>query len=283
MAQMPTASCSSVSSVEFAPNLADSGRLFRGTFSPDGRMLYYFRKVTPGKEDYRIYTSAKQGTEWSAPIRLDLGGVYSDLYPSVSPDGKRLVFVSYRLAPGDTTKEPNGYLWYAGWKGNGWGPPVFIATANEFGTYHSGPIIDADYAIHFHRTSADWRRKWSLVSRWNGKGYDPPTPDGDEAVLAQWKDWRGGKYHIWGATMPRPGLLLIEMSEKNEAGRPKPSELWFSRKSGATWSEPRQAGGGVNTAATENFFSPSPDGCSVLFVRNFSEFYLVGLDALTKG
>jgi hypothetical protein len=30
----------------------------------------------------------------------------------------------------------------------------------------------------------------------------------------------------------------------------------------------------------ENFFTLTPDGCSLLFVRNFSEFFLVGLGAV---
>jgi hypothetical protein len=301
MAQAPTSSCQSAESAEsarsadksadtsaksarsaeaFAPNLADSGRLFRGTFSADGRVLYFFKKVTPGKEDYRIYTSEKQGNAWAAPVRLDLGGEFSDLYPSVSPDGKRMAFVSYRPAPGDTMQERNGYLWYTERTGDGWGAPRFIGVANEFGSYHSGPVIEADYSIHFHRTSADWRRKWSLHTSWNGVNYETPVAGADEEVLGQWTGWQGGKYHIWGGTMPKPDLLLIEMSEKNESGRPKPPELWISRKQGSRWTKPVLAEGGVNTPLTENFFTPTPDGCSLLFVRNFSEFYVVGLDAV---
>lgn len=285
MAQITTSSCISAPAADaaaelFAPNLADSGRLFRGTFSPDGQTLYYFRKVTPGKEDYRIYTSRKAGTRWGDPVRLDLGGDVSDLYPSVSPDGKRLVFISYRAAPGDTAKESNGYVWFADRQGDHWGPPVFLAAANEFGTYHSGPVISADYSIHFHRTSADWRRKWSLETKWNARVYEPAAPAGDEELLKQWTTWQGGKYHIWGATQPKPDLLLIEMSEKGPNGRPAPPELWISRKRGNAWTEPLLAAGGVNTPGTENFFTLTPDGCSLLFVRGFSAFYLVGLDAL---
>lgn len=284
MAQAPGQSCQSAESAKsaelFAPNLADPGALFRGTFSPDGRTLYYFRKVTAGTEDYRIYTSRKTPNGWSAPVRLDLGGEVSDLYPSLSPDGKRLVFVSYRPAPSDTSREPNGYLWYSDRTGDGWGPPIFIGAASQLGTYHSGPVIARDYSIHFHRTSADWRTKWSLETRWNGKAYEPAQPAVDEALIDRWKGWQNGKYHIWGATLPRPDLLLIEMSEKNAAGRPQPPELWISRQQGTEWSEPVLAGGGVNTPAPENFFSLTPDGCGLLFVRDFSQFYIVSIAAM---
>lgn len=264
----------------FAPNLSDSARLYRGTFAPDGRTLYYFRKVTLDAEDYRILVSRRTGPGWSAGERLDLGGDYSDLYPSVSPDGKRLAFASYRPAPGDTASKHNAYLWYAERQGSGWGPPKFIAAATQFGTYHSGPIIAADYSIRFGRTSSDWRTKWSMVTRWDGKAYRTAEPIGQGDPGERWRDWRPGELHVWGGQLAPGGhLAILDISPIDGPGRRAPAQVWISLKRGEDWSEPRPAGGGVNGSGWTNFVTFHSDGCSILYVRDFTRFETVSLEA----
>ena len=76
--ESPAAGCSADAADEtaLAPELADSGRIYRGTLAPGGRELWLFKKVTddPRAEDYRIYRSRRAGTGWSAAERVDLGG-----------------------------------------------------------------------------------------------------------------------------------------------------------------------------------------------------------------
>lgn len=90
----------------FATVLGDSGKIYRGTFAPAGDELWFFKKVSadPRAEDYRIFVSRRGPTGWSRGKRVDLGGEFSDLYPTLSSDGRRLVFASYRRAPGDTPR-----------------------------------------------------------------------------------------------------------------------------------------------------------------------------------
>lgn len=265
----------------FAPGLADSARVYRGTFSADGQTLYYFRKRNLAEEDYRIMVSRREGAAWSEGTRLDLGGDFSDLYPSVSPDGKRLVFSSYRPAPGDTSGKHNAYLWYADRTGNGWGPPRFIAAAAEWGSYHSGPLIRADYSIQFGRTSPDWKNTSVLVTRWNGKAYQPAESATDEDLRAIWKNWRPKELYVWGGRLVRNGqAAILDVSPLNDKGRRGPAQMWVTLRRGGEWSEPVLAAGGVNGKGWANFVIERPDGCSVLFVRDFSRFETVSLDAM---
>ena len=49
----------------------------------------------------------------------------------------------------------------------------------------------------------------------------------------------------------------------------------MSRRGSAGWSAPRPIGGGVNTEGTENFPAFSPDGSTLVFVRDFEGFWQV--------
>jgi hypothetical protein len=264
-----------------APALADSGRLFRGALTPDGRELYFVRKATgdPREEDYRIFVSRLADGAWGPGERVTLGGEYSDLYPVVSPDGRRLIFTSYRPIPGDTSSHPNAGLWYATREGMGpdasWGRPVPIRGATEPGSYHSQPVFVGDRLV-FRRTSADWKTTRTLVSRWDGHEYGPPVP---YPAVERWIGWRKDLYVWGGSPSPDERAVVLEVSRVDPAsGKRQPADLWLSRRRGDAWSEPRPLGAGVNLAgAMDNFPVVSADGCELVFVRDFTRFYRVSL------
>ena len=269
----------------FAPELADSARLFRGTFSADGRTLYYFLKVTPNQEDYRVYVSRLVDGRWTPGTRLELGGgEVSDLYPSVTSDGKRMVFASYRPAPGDTSSHRNAYLWYTERRGEGWGPPVFISSAARWNHYHSGPIIRDDRSIAFARATPDYRSSTKLEVRWNGREYGPATEVTADPALP-WRTWRPRSHHVWGGQLsPRGDFALLDISELDDRGRRRPADVWVTFRRGGDWTEPVRVGGGVNGPGYENFVTFHPDGCSIIFVRDFSSFQRVSIEgALAEG
>ena len=260
-----------------APITADSGRMFRGTLSADGRTLYYFKKVTPNREDYRIYVTTLVRGKWTAPRQLTLGGQQdSELYPTLSPDGNRLVFSSYRRTPADTFTYQNAHLWYVDRRGDGWGPPVFMAEASTIGHYHSGPMFEADGTVRFNRTTPDWRSMTSLITRWDGTRYGPAEPD---RSLDPWRRIRSD-LHVWHAKLAPGGrAALLEVARRDPAtGRPGPSELWVAIRTGDTWGNPRPLGAGVNTPVNEQFASFTADGCRLIFTRNYSTLHEVGWD-----
>lgn len=263
----------------FAPILADSGRLFRLSVSADGRTIYFFKKVTPGMEDYRIFESHFRGGSWTPGQRLDLAGEYSDMYPSLSRDGQRLVFASYRPAPGDTTAQANAYLWYVDRDNEGWGAPVFIAAAARFGNYHAGPVIAPDYGIYFHRTSADWRRTSGAAVRWAGGKYVEAAGEADPGE--RWQSWRPNQLHVWGGQRAPSGTFaVLDVSAIDPATKRRgPPDVWITEWRSGEWTEPRQAGGGINTMGSENFVTFHPNGCDLLFTRDFSSFHRASVSA----
>lgn len=262
----------------FAPGVVsvNGGNVFRGAFTPNGAEFYFFRKMTQGQEDYRIYRSTREPEGWGAPVRIRLGeGEHSDLYPTVSPDGRRLVFSSYRPFPGDTSSKPNANLWLAEWEGEGWGDPVPLTALSTPENYDAGPWFGGDGVLHWVSLEPDWRTRWPRrTSALDGEGYEA------DDLLTPWDDWRDDLRVRGGRPSPDGRLMVLDVSVLM-GGRPGPTDLWISRKTETGWGEPVRLGGTVNTADQfENFEVFSPDGRFLYFVRNFETYHRVAVDEL---
>ena len=211
---------------------------------------------------------------WTAPTRVSLGGEYSDLYPTISPDGQRMVFSSYRPVPGDTATKPNAHLWYVDRTPNGWGTPVFMAKASLLGHYNSGPQFLADGSVHWNATTPDWRSQRSYITRWNGREYSAPE---EFALAERWRRWKPDVGSSLARLAADGSFAILEVAH-TVGGRRVPPDLYATFRRGEDWTEPQPLGGGVNTGATENFATISPDGQYLYFVRDFSGFYRAPLD-----
>ena len=259
----------------FGPGVLSVGEVFRGTFMPDGRTFYFFKKVTKDQEDYRIFRSRLVNGKWTDPERVNLGGDYSDLYSSISSDGQRMVFSSYRPAPGDNSSKRNAYLWYVDRRGDGWGKPVFISAANILGYYHPGPQLGAGKEIYFRRISPDWETSEGLITRWNGTEYTKP-----ELFQAgeRWKGWRSDLHVGGGSPGPNENVIFLDVTYIDpQTKRRSKSDIWVSLKNQNKWTEPKPLGPGINTDGWETFPFFSPDGKYLYFVRDFNTFYRISL------
>lgn len=268
--------------VVFAPGTVsvEGGNVYRGAFSPDGREFWFFRKVTEGAEDYRIFVSRTGDAGWDAPERVLLGGEFSELYPSISPDGTRIIFASYRPVPGDTSDHPNANLWYADREPDGsWGEPVLMAAASTLANYDNNPRFRPDGAIEFGSTTPDWSTSTRMVTRWTGTEYGPAEPD---PLMEAWAGWRADAVVSSATLSPEGALAILDVRERDAEGRLGPSDLWYSRRVEQGWTDPRPLAGGVNTPeAYENFAVFSPDGREILFVRDFHLTWRIATEAAT--
>lgn len=263
----------------FGPGVLSTGEVYRGSFAPDGRTFYFFKKVTPNQEDFRIFVARLTNGSWTEPEELRLGGEYSDLYPALSKDGKRLIFSSYRPAPGDTSAKHNAHLWYVERAGQGWSAPVFLSTVNKLGHYHSWAELSADGALYFRRTTPDWQHNETLVARRQGKDYAPPTRYED---AERWKTWRKDVRIAGGSPSPDGKVVFLDVAtRKPQTGRGA-SDIWVSIKRGKAWSEPKPLGLGINSDGYDVFPFFSPDGRDLYFVRDFAAFYRVSWKAALK-
>jgi L-ascorbate metabolism protein UlaG (beta-lactamase superfamily) len=251
-----------------APGVLSEGQVYRGAFTADGGTLFFFKKTGEG-ETFRIFTSRRTPDGWSTPMVLDLGGAQSDLYPAISPDGRRLVFSSYRPVPGHASAKPNAHLWMAERRDDGWGPPVFVAEASTLDHYHSWVEFGFDGALYFRRTTPDWSTNETMRATWNGRAFSAPAPYAD---VERWKGWRPEVRVAGGAPGPDGRLVFLDVATTNPRTGRGASDIWVSVRRGDGWTDPAPLGAGVNADGFDVFPFLSPDGRDLYFVRDFTEF-----------
>ena len=241
---------------------------YRGAFTPDGNAYYFFRKVGPG-ESYRIFVSHRAAGQWSPPVQVALGGDYSDLYPTISGDGRQMVISSYRPLPGAAADaRPQAHLWLAQREGETWRVVRPLEEINRVGFYHAGPILTTGGTLTWFELTPDYRQRVAKVAQFDGRRFSGSRDD--TAHVA------------WGARMPTGFKLLDVIPSPNgqmvilgasaigNNGRDLPGDLWLSIRRGAAWDPPVLLPPSVNSRGWENFATFSPDGSTLLFTRDFS-------------
>ena len=253
-------------------NTISSGNVYRGTFTPDGDTLYFFRKTGDG-EEYRIFRSTRTTAGWGEARQFAIRGDYSDLYPTISSDGQRMVFASYRPAPGDTSRLRQAHLWQVERSGEAWGEPVFLDTVSRLGWYHSHPRLLADGSLSFVVQNADYRDKRLMLARPLGDRYAEPTVD---PLWTTWMQRVPPDLQLYDLSLsPDGSYVVLGMGTINPTTRRGgPPDLWIARRThGGDWTAPVLLAPAVNTAEFENFAFWSPDGRTLYFVRDFARLY----------
>lgn len=109
------------------------------TFMPDGKTVYMANKGA-------ICLSRKAGDHWTRPMPISFTGKYKDWDPTLTPDGRRLLFVSNRpYTAADGSIKAGNHLWMSQqMRGGRWSEPRHLdSPVNEFGFVNYGPSISA--------------------------------------------------------------------------------------------------------------------------------------------
>ena len=105
----------------FAPGIVSSQYTEWATsFSPDGNTVYFSR----GAVYWTLVSSERKGDGWATPVVLPFSGRYRETDPFITPDGRRLFFMSYRpIDPSSIKANSVSHLWYVDRTKDGWGEP----------------------------------------------------------------------------------------------------------------------------------------------------------------
>lgn len=224
---------------------------------PDGNTLYFMRSDF-GEKDDTILVSRRREGHWSEPEVASFSGQWHDSEPTLSPDGKRLYFVSNRpLQAGGApvTAEMAGQhfagtnLWYVERQGNGrWGRPVHVDGALNDGNMIYNPSIAANGDIWFSAHREDSGNAYQIyVARRTASGYAAPTRVDLDSIEHNRMD---------PAIDPQERFLVFAGNEGDALGR---ADLYIAfRQPDGSWGRPQHLPAPVNSTALENAPSLGP-------------------------
>jgi len=145
------------------------------TFAPNGKTVYFVQ----GTICWTIVFSTESKGKWLRPRVASFSGRWKDSDPFISPDGKRLFFISNRplknSAKGEVLK--NFHIWYVDrLNGDKWGPPHHIdSPVNIDGINNFSPSISKSGTLYFSSINRDGHQgEACYYAEWNHDHYEKP-------------------------------------------------------------------------------------------------------------
>lgn len=225
--------------------------------TPDGNTVYFMRSDF-GETDDTILVSQRMAGRWSTPQVAAFSGQWHDSEPALSPDGRRLYFVSNRPPhPGEAPVmgEMNGrsfpgtHLWYVERQPNGvWGEPMHLDGAHNDGAMIYNPSVTANGDIYFsaHRPGSGNAYQIYVARRHGNTLAAPQRLELGDIKLNRMDP----------AVDPHGRFLLYAGNEGDALGR---ADIYIVfHQADDSWSKPERLAGDVNSSALENAPSLGP-------------------------
>jgi Tol biopolymer transport system component len=241
----------------FGEGVISTGHEFTVTFTADGREVYFTRADTVAKR-LHILHSVRHDRVWQAATPVSFAKAeWSDLDPALSPDGRRLYFVSTRPRPGRASgPADNMDIWYADRVGESWGEPQWIDAVNS-DAKEGSPTVDRDGSLcFFSDRGAEHDHNAIYCSRPSSGGYATPVRQ-DTTINAGPSDTSP-----WLA--PDGRTILFYSTRPGGFGK---ADLYVATMHDGTWGAAKNLGPAVNTSDFEYNPSVSPDGRTLYFGR----------------
>jgi Tol biopolymer transport system component len=140
------------------------------SFMPDGKTVYL-------ADNGAICWSKKTADRWTKPKPISFTGQYKDWDPTLTPDGKGLLFVSNRpYVASDGSTKAGAHLWMSRQTDGKWSEPMHLdSPVNEFGFVNYGPSISARGTICFCSRDRDGDKGMhAYLCRRAGDHYEKP-------------------------------------------------------------------------------------------------------------
>ncbi|UCH85074.1 MAG: PD40 domain-containing protein [Candidatus Latescibacterota bacterium] len=248
----------------FAPGFVSTGMYERDVaMTPDGNELYF--GLMSGGYVMIIGTKQEKG-KWSPPeiaSFCDNPDAF-DLEPHITPDGKRMLFLSTRPQPGQEPMTGWVYqdIWAADREGDGWSQPYNIGWPINTDDPEYFPSVTKDGTMYFTREIDDGGKRRSLIHR-------SRSADGkyEEAEVLP-EQVNPGDMQFNAFIDPDEKYLIVCMAGHPENIGRGDYYVCF-RSEDDTWTDAINMGEAINTPGN-NVTSPyvSPDGKYFFFASN---------------
>jgi WD40-like Beta Propeller Repeat len=187
--------------------------------------------IDPAAPEIALYESRRQNDGWSVPERLPFSGRYKDYEGTLSPDGRTMVFNSWRPLPDGRSGKEHNNLWLARRTGTGWSTPVYLSAINRLETEEAYAAIGPDGRMVFlgegpaDANGVDYNLYETRIS---GEAVRPATPfPPASSTFGESDPWfaRDGSYVIF---------TRWDRAKKWE----EDVDLYITFERGAQWTEP---------------------------------------------
>lgn len=244
------------------------GEEYGPTFTPDGKTIYFVRRIN-GRKMEHIFVSQFENGKWSAPVVAPFSGQYFDKEPFVSPDGKRIFFVSKRpLDPASEKKDFN--IWVVEKTKTGWSAPQNLGPMVNSDGYDNYPAVAANGTLYFGSVRAGGQGDGDLYRSRLVKGkYTQAENLGDIINTAE----NEADPYI----APDESYIIYSADHKGGAGE---GDLLISFNRNGKWTVPQSLGPKINTSEYEYTPLVSPDKKYLFFSRGWGKIYQIDMSAL---
>ena len=238
---------------------------FGPAFTPDGDTLFFCR-TAPARTNFQaILVSRRVNGAWRAPDVAPFSGQWKDLDPSISPDGKLLVFASNRPVAGAEPRKDYD-LWAVSREGAGWSAPRHLGPLVNSEGDETTTSIASDGTLYLASTRAGGKGRRDLyVSRLVSGVYQAPEP-----IAALNTEFDDSNQYV----APDQSFLVFASDRglPGEKSAAPVSEFWISRRVDGAFGAPVKLSPAVNAGSPVLTPVLTPDGGTFVFATTRGTF-----------
>jgi hypothetical protein len=255
---------------------------YRIAFGPDGQEAYFTRSSGGRGGRPRILVTRVVEGAWSRPEPASFSTGWEEA-PSLTADGRRLMFSSRRDVPGWGPVPGNDNLWMVERGSEGWSEPVplpgdvnrpRVEERGAPGRSEAGPVLLTDGTLLYSSEEEPERGEdLHIANEVDGRFVNARpmllNTSGDESSPAVSPD----------------GRFLVFHGVRDAYG--EGTDLFVSERTGYGWSQPRPLPEPINGPGNDGYASFSPDGRLLFFGsdrgRGRMSIYYVSVEAAGLG
>jgi Tol biopolymer transport system component len=242
----------------FAPDLISSKEPVHGhlVFSPDQKEIFWSVSTNNYKTG-KILTMRFENGNWSTPKIAPFSGKYRDLHPSISYDGNKIFFFSYR--PLEVGGDSIYSIWSVERQNDFWSEPKPLNKYINAGFANGGQSFSLSGKIYF----------WSArEGSWGGCDIYTSNFENNEFIESEKLGVQINSDYMESCTWisPDESYLIFDSNRPDGFGS---WDLYISYKgTEGSWIKARNMGEQINSEKSDWFSSVSPDGKYLFFVSN---------------
>ena len=201
-------------------------------FSPDGKEAFWQagrKKSADNQFEERLFTIKQINEKWTEPMMFPFLEGNGDS-ATISPDGKKLFFLSEKPIPGLNMKRPKENIWVSERRGGRWSEPAPLSQTINSLDLHWQISQDKNGNLYFGKWRVDPETRRTLehdiyVARFKNDKYESPEKLGSEINNPETRQFSPhvspeGDYLLFSRTTKNaPFKTTLHLSYLDKAGR----------------------------------------------------------------